>query len=118
MLIAQVLPIGISGLGVREGAFVIFLTPFGVPAEQAVALGLLLYLLNLVASLLGAPAFAVGGRRGPSHRLTTPRPASNRGGRREYRERRMLIETIHSPADVKALDHGTARGPRRRDPST
>ena len=41
----------------------IFLTPLGVPAEQAVALGLLLYLLNLVASLLGAPAFAVGGRR-------------------------------------------------------
>jgi uncharacterized membrane protein YbhN (UPF0104 family) len=63
VLIAQVLPIGISGIGVREGAFVIFLTPLGVPAEQAVALGLLLYLLNLVASLLGAPAFAVGGRR-------------------------------------------------------
>lgn len=63
VLIAQVLPIGISGIGVREGAFVIFLTPLGVPPEQAVALGLLLYLLNLVASLLGAPAFAVGGRR-------------------------------------------------------
>jgi len=66
VLIAQVLPIGISGIGVREGAFVIFLTPLGVPAEQAVALGLLLYLLNLVASLLGAPAFAVGGRRRPA----------------------------------------------------
>lgn len=63
VLIAQVLPIGISGIGVREGAFIIFLTPLGVPPEQAVALGLLLYLLNLVASLLGAPAFAVGGRR-------------------------------------------------------
>jgi glycosyltransferase 2 family protein len=62
VLIAQVLPIGISGLGVREGAFVIFLTPLGVPAEQAVALGLLLYLLNLVVSLLGAPAFAIGSR--------------------------------------------------------
>jgi glycosyltransferase 2 family protein len=62
VLIAQVLPIGISGLGVREGAFVIFLTPLGVPAEQAVALGLLLYLLNLGVSLLGAPAFAVGSR--------------------------------------------------------
>ncbi len=62
VLIAQVLPIGISGLGVREGAFVIFLTPLGVPPEQAVALGLLLYLLNLGVSLLGAPAFAVGAR--------------------------------------------------------
>lgn len=66
VLIAQVLPIGISGIGVREGAFVIFLTPLGVPAEQAVALGLLLYLLNLAASLLGAPAFAVGSRQGAS----------------------------------------------------
>jgi uncharacterized membrane protein YbhN (UPF0104 family) len=63
VLIAQVLPIGISGLGVREGAFVLFLGPLGVPTEEAVALGLLLYLLNLGVSLLGAPAFAVGGRR-------------------------------------------------------
>jgi uncharacterized membrane protein YbhN (UPF0104 family) len=62
VLIAQVLPIGISGLGVREGAFVLFLTPLGVPAEQAVALGLVLYALNLLVSLAGAPAFAVGGR--------------------------------------------------------
>jgi uncharacterized protein (TIRG00374 family) len=62
VLIAQVLPISISGFGVREGAFVLFLTPLGVPTEQAIALGLLLYLLNLAVSLLGAPAFAVGGR--------------------------------------------------------
>jgi hypothetical protein len=62
VLIAQVMPISISGLGVREGAFVLFLTPLGVPTAQAIALGLLLYLLNLGVSLLGAPAFAVGGR--------------------------------------------------------
>lgn len=62
VLIAQVLPLGIAGLGIREGAFVLFLTPLGFPPEQAVALGLLLYLLNVVASLAGAPAFAVGGR--------------------------------------------------------
>jgi hypothetical protein len=63
--IAQVLPIGISGLGIREGAFALFLAPLGVSTEQAVALGLLLYLLNLGVSLLGAPAFAFGGR-GPA----------------------------------------------------
>jgi hypothetical protein len=68
--IAQVLPIGISGLGVREGAFVLFLSPLGVAAQEAVALGLLLYLLNLGVSLLGAPAFAVGGR------LPTPAEAA------------------------------------------
>ncbi len=63
VLIVQVLPIGISGLGLREGAFVVFLGPLGVATEQAIALGLLLYLLNLGVSLLGAPAFAIGGRR-------------------------------------------------------
>ncbi|MGH9212617.1 MAG: lysylphosphatidylglycerol synthase transmembrane domain-containing protein [Acidimicrobiales bacterium] len=62
VLIAQVLPISVSGLGVREGAFVLFLGPLGVAQEQAIALGLLLYLLNLGVSLLGAPAFAAGGR--------------------------------------------------------
>ena len=68
--IAQVLPIGISGLGVREGAFVLFLGPLGVEAQDAIALGLLLYLLNLGVSLLGAPAFALGGR------LPSPEPAA------------------------------------------
>jgi len=66
VLIAQVLPITISGLGVREGLFALFLQPLGVPRAQAVALGLLLYLLNLLVSLLGAPAFAIG------HRSDTP----------------------------------------------
>ncbi|MEO6629255.1 MAG: lysylphosphatidylglycerol synthase domain-containing protein, partial [Aquihabitans sp.] len=62
VLIAQVLPISISGLGVREGLFALFLHPLGVPRSQAIALGLLLYLLNLVVSLFGAPAFAAGHR--------------------------------------------------------
>ncbi len=68
VLIVQVLPIGISGLGIREGAYALFLGPLGVATEQAIALGLLLYLLNLGVSLLGAPAFAVGAR----HARATP----------------------------------------------
>lgn len=66
VLTAQVLPISISGLGVREGLFALFLQPLGVPQSQAIALGLLLYLLNLVVSLFGAPAFAVGHRARPA----------------------------------------------------
>lgn len=66
VLIVQVLPIGISGLGIREGAFVLFLGPLGVATEEAIALGLLLYLLNLTVSLLGAPAFAIGARSHPA----------------------------------------------------
>jgi glycosyltransferase 2 family protein len=60
--IAQVLPLSLNGLGVREGAFVLFLGPLGVSAGQAIAVGLLVYAMTLTVSLLGAPAFAVGGR--------------------------------------------------------
>ena len=60
--IAQVVPISVGGLGVREGAFVLFLHPLGVATSQAIALGLLLYGMHLAVSLLGAPAFAVGAR--------------------------------------------------------
>jgi len=60
--IAQVLPISVGGLGLREGALVLLLGPLGVGAAKATALGLLLYGINLVVSLLGAPAFAMGSR--------------------------------------------------------
>jgi uncharacterized membrane protein YbhN (UPF0104 family) len=63
--IAQVLPLSLNGLGVREGAFVVFLGPLGVSAGQAIAVGLLVYAMTLTVSLLGAPAFAVGGRARP-----------------------------------------------------
>lgn len=71
VLIIQVLPIGISGLGLRETAFVLFLGPLGVTTEQAIGLGLLLYLLNVVTSLPGAGAFAFGSRRPSSPSYTT-----------------------------------------------
>ncbi len=62
MLIAQVLPVSFGGLGLREGALVVLLAPLGVATEQAIALGLAVYGLNLGVSLLGAPALAVGPR--------------------------------------------------------
>ena len=51
----------------------VFLGPLGVSTEQAIALGLLLYLLNVVTSLPGAPAFAIGPikRRRSSSELAT-----------------------------------------------
>lgn len=62
VLVAQVLPFSLNGIGLREGAFVLFLGPLGVATTQAVAVGLLVYGMTLVVSLLGAPAFAVGSR--------------------------------------------------------
>ena len=61
--IVQVLPLSLGGLGLREGAYVLFLRPLDVPPGRAVALGLLLYGLNLTVSLIGAPSFAVGGKQ-------------------------------------------------------
>jgi hypothetical protein len=60
----QVMPISLSGLGIREGLLVLLLHPLGVPTGRAIGIGLLWYGMMLVVSLLGAPAFAVGHRRG------------------------------------------------------
>lgn len=62
--IVQVVPFPtIGGLGLREGALVLFLAPLGVSQSHAIALGLMVYAINLTVSLLGAPAFAVGRRQ-------------------------------------------------------
>jgi uncharacterized membrane protein YbhN (UPF0104 family) len=64
---AQVVPISLSGLGIREGMLVVLLTPLGVSNGHAVGLGLAWYATMLLVSLPGAPAFAVGNRVGPHH---------------------------------------------------
>lgn len=68
----QVLPISLSGFGVREGALVLFLRHW-VHSGQAVAVGLLWYAMLLVVSLLGAPSFAVGHRLGVTDATETSR---------------------------------------------
>ena len=71
--IVQVLPVTIGGLGLREGAFALFLHPLGVSVDRAVALGLALYAIHLMSSLLGAPSFAFA-RRLPQPDPRAPRP--------------------------------------------
>ena len=56
------LPLGIGGLGIREGALVLFLSGIDVADEQAVALGLAIYALTLFSSLIGFPALILGGK--------------------------------------------------------
>lgn len=68
---AQVLPISVSGLGIREGLLVLLLRPLDVTTGKAIGVGLLWYGMTLVVSLLGAPAFAVG-NRGRRSRTTDP----------------------------------------------
>ncbi len=56
--ISQNLPIGLGGLGVREGAFVFFLAGMGVSQAASISLGLALYLTTVAVSVIGAPALA------------------------------------------------------------
>lgn len=60
---AQVIPLSLSGLGVREGMLVILLGSFGVSAGRAVGVGLCWYAMTLLASIAGAPSFAIGSTR-------------------------------------------------------
>ena len=62
VFVAQVLPVAIGGIGVREAALVLFLDSSGVSSGHSVALGLLMYAVPLVASLTGVPSFVFGGR--------------------------------------------------------
>jgi glycosyltransferase 2 family protein len=57
VLMIQVLPISISGLGVREGAIAFFFHGFGINTRQALAAGLLWFGCLVIVSMLGAPAF-------------------------------------------------------------
>ena len=52
-LLAVILPISVSGLGVRESVYVFVLTPAGIPASDAVTLSLSIFGLALIFSLLG-----------------------------------------------------------------
>lgn len=56
--IIQNVPIALGGLGVREAAFVLFFGAVGVSDSSAIALGLTVYVVFIIASLAGAPSFA------------------------------------------------------------
>jgi len=79
VLMLQVLPISVGGIGVREATLVLFLHAFlhanshgnEITNSRIIAAGLLWYFCMLVVSLLGAPAFAIG-QRGRS----APQPAA------------------------------------------
>ena len=61
--VIMMVPISISGLGVREGAFVLFFTQQGVSTENALLLSLLFFALTVVLALVGGVIFAWGGYR-------------------------------------------------------
>ena len=59
-----VLPISLSGLGVREGAYVYLFAQAGVSAPLALTMSLLFYALNVATGLIGGVLYAFEGVRG------------------------------------------------------
>lgn len=59
-----VLPISLSGLGVREGAYIYLFCPVGVPPSSALAISLSIYGVTVATGLIGALIYAVEGYRG------------------------------------------------------
>ena len=55
-----ILPVSISGVGVREGALVWMLASYGVSQELAVTLGLLWFLVTVVSGLAGGIVYLCG----------------------------------------------------------
>jgi len=59
-----VLPISLSGLGVREGGYVYLFAQAGVSAPLALAMSLLFYALNVATGLIGGVLYVFEGARG------------------------------------------------------
>jgi uncharacterized membrane protein YbhN (UPF0104 family) len=59
-----VLPVSLSGLGVREGGYVYLFAQVGVSAPLALAMSLLFYALNVATGLIGGVLYAFEGVRG------------------------------------------------------
>ncbi len=51
-------PVSINGLGIREGGFVLLLGRFGVAAEEALIISLIIYFISLLLSICGGVCYA------------------------------------------------------------
>ena len=67
----SMIPVSISGLGVREGGFVIFFQGI-LSQEQALALSVLYFLSSVIVSLSGGVLLSIG-----RDRITTVRPVED-----------------------------------------
>ena len=61
--VVLMLPVSMSGLGVREGAYVYLFGQAGVSTAQALTMSLLIYALRVVAGLVGGLLYALQGLR-------------------------------------------------------
>jgi hypothetical protein len=62
------IPVSFSGIGLREGGYLYFLTKFGIDQPSAVAYGVLWLLVIIINSLIGGVVFLASGARLPALR--------------------------------------------------
>jgi len=70
------LPISLGGMGLREGATVLMLTPLGIEPATAVALSLLNFSVYVVCGLLGV-FFYLGARANPGALASSEQYSNN-----------------------------------------
>jgi glycosyltransferase 2 family protein len=64
VVISNMIPVSIGGLGIREGVFVVFLSSYGIPQEIAFVLSLAGFLVKtLIPGLIGLLLFVATGNR-------------------------------------------------------
>ncbi|MDP2688907.1 MAG: lysylphosphatidylglycerol synthase domain-containing protein, partial [Deltaproteobacteria bacterium] len=62
--VVAMLPISLSGLGLREGAFVFLFTRVGATQEQALTLSLMWFAIAAIVSVIGGIEYVrMGGRK-------------------------------------------------------
>jgi glycosyltransferase 2 family protein len=59
--VLTMLPISVSGIGIREGAFVYLFSQVGMPVPQAFAVSILVYALTLIATIPGGIIYLLEG---------------------------------------------------------
>lgn len=65
------LPISVAGLGAREAAYVALFSSVGAPADQALALSLAFYAVNVLTGAVGGVLYLIGGFRSGRQLSTT-----------------------------------------------
>lgn len=69
--LVSAIPISFNGLGTREGVYLLLFVPAGVPAGQAIALSLALYVIRVCTGLLGGLLHLVRTGRHMAHSSNT-----------------------------------------------
>jgi len=76
MLLVNLLPISVSGLGTREAVFVFFLSPNGIAQETALCLSLLVFSQGFILALVSSLLLALQGNSGCTPELGSFIPPS------------------------------------------